>query len=149
MKTRWIFAAVLVTAFVLAAFSAGDDDDVNALPYDQSVEQTVDGTVLNTEHELGICRGGVFVTVKNLEVYLGPKEFVRFLGLKLETGEAVTIVGSPAVFHETKIVLARSITAGQKIFVIRDREGIPKWLDRPFEMDPECTIQPKNEARLR
>jgi hypothetical protein len=148
MRVRVVLAAIVIAAFWAVAFGA-NDDNVSALPYDKAAEQTIDGVVLNKVHPLGICQEGLFVTVNEMEMYLGPAEFVRALGLKLAGGERVTIVAAPAAFHEVKIMLARSVTVGEKIFILRDRDGIPKWLQWPFQMDPECTTVPRDQAGLR
>jgi hypothetical protein len=72
-------------------------------------------------------------------VELGPKEFVERSGFKLSSGQIITVVGMPIVISHREMVLAREITIGDSVFVVRDRNGEPMWdRDRPVQMDPDA-----------
>src|SRR5262245_33896065 len=72
-------------------------------------------------------------------VEIGPKEFVEHSGFKLGSGQLITVIGMPIVISHREMVLAREITIGGSVFVVRDRNGQPMWeKNRPIQMDPDA-----------
>jgi len=56
-------------------------------------------------------------------VEIGPKEFVERSGFKFSSGQIISVVGMPIVISHREMVLAREITTGDSVFVVRDRNG--------------------------
>lgn len=147
MRIRVVLAILIAAALVVLAYGA-DDQDISAMPYDKTTELMIDGRLLSRGHALEVCEDGVFISVEGYEVYLGPSEYVRRFMIKLNIGEEVTVVGAPVRFREKNILMARSVTTGSRMLILRDREGRPNWLDLPVHLDPECMARPHDEARF-
>jgi len=56
-------------------------------------------------------------------IEIGPKEFVERSGFKFSSGQIMSVVGMPIVISHREMVLAREITTGDSVFVVRDRNG--------------------------
>jgi hypothetical protein len=107
--------------------------------YDVAAERTIEGMVTRTAHSIG---GVMYFTLKttngDVEVQLGPREFVEKSEFKLKIGEMVSVVGVPSMLREREVVLAREVRCNRGVFIIRDRNGGPMWEpDRPIQMDPD------------
>jgi hypothetical protein len=55
--------------------------------------------------------------------YLGPQSHLTNLGVVLEPGNALTLVGSFAKVHGTEVFLVKSFTLGKDSITLRDEEG--------------------------
>jgi hypothetical protein len=133
-----LFAAVLVLLFTttFAAFCLGRNPDT---AYDLAAERTFEGMVTRTTHSID---GTMYFTLKtgetDIEVQVGPRNFIEKGEFKLKVGERVTVIAAPAMFKEREVLLAREIRCSRGVFTIRDRNGQPMWdLDRPIQMDPD------------
>jgi hypothetical protein len=141
MKTKAVFALLFDTALVLlftatfAASSLGRNPDA----YDVAAERTFEGMVTRTAHSID---GTMYFTLKttdtDVEVQLGPRNFIEKSEFKLKLGERVTVIAAPSMAKEREVLLAREIRCSRGVFTIRDRNGGPMWdLDRPIQMDPD------------
>jgi hypothetical protein len=133
-----LFAAALVLLFTatLAALSLGRNPDT---AYDVAAERTFEGMVTRTAHSID---GTMYFTLKtsdtDVEVQLGPRNFIEKSEFKLKLGERVTVIAAPSMAKEREVLLAREIRCSRGVFTIRDRNGGPMWdLDRPIQMDPD------------
>jgi hypothetical protein len=73
-----------------------------------------------------------------ITVEMGPWDFVKRSGFRLRLGEMVTVLGMPVPDANGETVLAREITKGDSVFIVRDRNGQPAWeKGRKIEMDPD------------
>ena len=133
-----LITAAIVLLLTTAAGTLADRvrDDVT---YDATAEQVFVGTVHGKPTLFGdrmyftlwTGNGGVAVEI-------GPKEFVERSGFKLGSGQMISVVGMPIVISQREMVLAREITIGGFVFVVRDRNGEPMWqMDREIQMDPD------------
>jgi hypothetical protein len=109
------------------------------MPYDPLAEKVFAGTV---HDKPTLFEGRMYFTLWTnngaVAVEIGPKEFVERSGFKLRAGQTVTVVGMRIVVGNRDMILAREITTGDSVFLVRDRNGEPIWeLDRPIQMDPE------------
>ena len=107
--------------------------------YDVAAERTIEGLVTRTAHSIG---GIMHFTLKtangDLEVQLGPREFVEKSEFKLKLGEMVSVVGVPSMLREREVVFAREVRSNRGVFTLRDRNGEPMWEpNRPIQMDPD------------
>jgi hypothetical protein len=116
------------------------DRVTDGITYDPPAEQVFVGTV---HAKPTLSSGRMYFTLWTrtgaVAVEIGPKDFAERIGLKLTSGQLVTVIGMPIVISPREMVLAREITMGDSVFVVRDRNGHPMWdRDRPIEMDPEA-----------
>ena len=131
-------AIVLLLTTVAGAFT--DDPVRDSMTYDPAAEQVFVGTVHSKPTPFA---GRMYFTLwtRNgaVAVEIGPKEFVERSGFKFSSGQIITVIGMPIVISHREMVLAREITAGDSVFVVRDLNGEPMWdRDRPIQMDPEA-----------
>jgi len=140
---RAILFALITTAIVLllgtAAGALAADRVRDDLTYDLKAEQVFVGTV---HGKPTLFAGRMYFTLWTgngaVAVEIGPKEFVERSGFKLGSGQMLSVVGTPIVINQREMVLAREITINGSVFVVRDRNGEPKWqMDRPIQMDPD------------
>jgi hypothetical protein len=143
MKTTVLVSVLMAPALILSlAVPAASTDDRNFDPrYNVMAERMVDGEAAGPEH---VTDGIVFFPLRTrarvIQVELGPKDFVRRIGLQLKAGEMVTVLGVPAKAGENRVLLAREVRTMRALFVVRDRNGRPMWdVNRPVEMDPEIS----------
>jgi hypothetical protein len=133
-----LFAAVLVLSLKATAGASlpSRNPDVN---YDVASERAFGGMVTRTAHSIA---GTMYFTLKtadaDVEVHLGPRDFIEKSEFKLKLGEMVTLIGVPLTLLGRQVVLAREIRCRKGVFVLRDRNGNPMWdADRPIQMDPD------------
>jgi hypothetical protein len=141
---RAILLALITTAIVLllgtAAGALAADRVRDAVTYDLKAEQVFVGTV---HGKPTLFAGRMYFTLWTgsgaVAVEISPKEFVERSGFKLSSGQMISVVGMPIVIGHREMVVAREITIGVSVFVVRDRNGEPMWqMDRPIQMDPEA-----------
>lgn len=115
--------------------------------YDVAAERTIEGMVTRTAHSIG---GVMYFTLKtangDVEVQLGPREFLEKGEFKLKLGEMVSVIGAPSMLGVRGVreaVLAREVRCNKGVFIVRDRNGEPMWdPDRPIQMDPDRVESP-------
>ena len=143
MITKAAFVVLLAAALVLlfaataATFPASRNPDTR--PYDVTAERIFEGLVVRPAHSVG---GVMYFTLKttesDIDVELGPRDFVEKGQFKLKVGEMVAVVGGRTMLREREVLLAREVRSSRGVFIIRDRNGEPLWeLDRPIQMDPD------------
>jgi len=102
--------------------------------YDSKTEVTVSGTVEEIISEKHPCCGSTmdhfYVKVKTaaetVTVFLGPTDYVN-KQITLKKGDAVTIFGSKTKMAAQDIIIAKSIKTKDKVVVLRNDDGTPKW----------------------
>jgi hypothetical protein len=124
-----IFA--IVSGLVMGAWAFGADARIAAPEYQRSAETKFIGKVTGVRE---LDKGGLegiylTVTVKNepVEVYVGPKSFVKLAGVSFATGQEVRVTGAAAEVEGVKVILAREIEIKQVTLILRDPEGWPLW----------------------
>lgn len=63
----------------------------------------------------------------NLDVYLGPTDYVMEFQAVLEKGSRVEIQGAKAKVGTTEVILARELHKGGTTLLLRDKSGQPYW----------------------
>ena len=143
MMTKAAFAMLFAAALVLLLTAAGGASPTSrnpdTVPYDVTAERMFEGMVAGTLHSVG---GIMYFTLKtverDLEVELGPRDFIERNEFKLKIGEMVTVAGVRTMVRQREVLLAREVRSGRGVFIVRDRNGAPMWeADRPIQMDPE------------
>jgi hypothetical protein len=141
MKT--VLFVLITTAILLLVPTAAGAFAADGLPdgvqYDLTAEQVFIGVVHDNPSEF---EGHMYFTLWTsngmVAVEIGPKEFLERSGFRLAARQLVTVVGMPIVISNREMVLAREITIRGSVFLVRDRNGQPRWkIDRPIQMDPE------------
>jgi DNA/RNA endonuclease YhcR with UshA esterase domain len=100
------------------------------MKYDAKTEVTVSGTI---EDIKAPSKGGAeSVTLKtetgNVDVHLAPTDFWTKNGFTLTKGASIDVTGSKAQMGKSVIILARTVTAGEKTVTLRNAEGAPAWM---------------------
>ena len=106
--------------------------------YDPASETTFTAVVEQVqEHACNCCRRGgtgIHLQVKSegeaVEALLGPAFYLREAGLALAAGDVVEITGSVLAGASARMVLVRSIHAGEDHLSLRDERGLPLWSPR-------------------
>ena len=64
---------------------------------------------------------------ENLDVYVGPAEFVKVFEVTFKQGDQIHVIGSKVEFQGSKVVLAREVSMGTVTILCRDKDGEPLW----------------------
>jgi hypothetical protein len=135
MKT--IASSVMAVVLVVGLTPAfGGDKDLAGVPqYNPKTEIEFRGTIAKmSEVPQGNAYAGVHLTVQTtksetFEIYLGPSDFIKLVGMPLHQGlKDVTIVGSKVKFEGNDLVLARELRVEKTVLSLRDEKGFPNWL---------------------
>jgi hypothetical protein len=136
MKAR-IITLTLMSAFiavVVLAQGPGKGPGNGPGPmfrYDSSAETTINGTIEEIKTLDMMCQTGTHLTVKtdkgNVEVALGPAQFLSDQKLELKKGDQVQIIGAKANMRRGDMFMARQVTSGGKTVTLRDEKGMPAW----------------------
>jgi len=123
------FAAGLLLA--CSAFAGGNETKKNSGPaYDRSTETKFTGKIAEIrETPKDQALGGIHITVtgKDMDIYVGPTDFVKIFGADLKVGEEVEVLASKVKFDGNEILLAREIRMGHVTLILRDDTGWPNW----------------------
>jgi hypothetical protein len=143
MRNKVVFCLIVAAAVVLfaavATVAAGRRCNRDSAGYDVLAERMFEGTIAGKGYTL---EGLVYIPLKtadaDVEVQIGPKNFIASRNFKLKRGDRVTVVGVPVVVQERIVVLAREISTLNGALILRDDRGVPLWdTNRPIHMDPE------------
>jgi hypothetical protein len=123
--------ALAVVALLLLNFENRDrSPSSGAALYDPAREVVAKGVVENiwdfacpqSEGQMG--RHLLLRTSRGYEeIHLGPSRVLRRQPMILATGDQVEVVGSQVLVHGRNDVLARKVTRGPDIMVLRDQRG--------------------------
>ncbi|PLX83231.1 MAG: DNA-binding protein [Desulfuromonas sp.] len=101
--------------------------------YDPAAEQSLQGTVMRLDRSAPV-RGmadGLHLILKTrdgqVSVHLGPVWFLERQDFSLEEGSSVEVVGSRVIFDGASVLIARQVKKADKVLVLRDGEGFPRW----------------------
>jgi hypothetical protein len=76
---------------------------------------------------------GVHLAVRsgseNLDVYVGPADFVKIFGVTFTKGDRIEVIGSRVMNGDDDIVLAAEIHIYDVTITLRDKNGTPYWKD--------------------
>jgi len=100
--------------------------------YNPATEITVKGVVEEVMQTTG-QRGwaGTHLELKTdqgvYNVHVGPSNYLAAHQITLAKGDNVEVVGSRAKVRGEDALIARQITKGSNILMLRDEQGFPKW----------------------
>lgn len=99
--------------------------------YDTSTETTITGTVEKVMQTQRNRVTGTQLVVKttegNMEIHLGPADFVSREGFTFSPGDNVEVLGSKVTIGQTAALIAREVTKDGRKLVLRDDRGRPMW----------------------
>ncbi len=109
--------------------------------YDPKTEANLTGTIDEVQaqgcmqyHCCQDTQGGMHLIVKsekeNVEVCVGPANFVQQKGFSFAKGDPVEVIGSRVKINGKDVVIARQITKDKQTLTLRDAQGIPEWSGR-------------------
>lgn len=122
---------LLILALTVAAAMAqrGGMGPGPGFKYDASTETKLTGSIEQINTVDAMCHTGTHVVLKtnkgNVEIALGPSQFLADQKLELKKGETADVVGAKATTGA--MFIARQITSGGKTVTLRDEKGIPAW----------------------
>ena len=128
MKTKTLLVIFALTA--VAAFAQGYGKGQGPM-YDPATETNISGTIESVNQMQGGMCSGTHLTLKtdkgNVEVGLGPSQFLADQKLDLKKGDTVQLIGSKTNTRRGEMFIARQITSGAKTVTLRDEKGVPAW----------------------
>lgn len=123
--------AVLLVGLV-STLSLAQSSTRTAAPlhYDLSQEVTMKGAALNVlpTAARGMLNGSHVILVTSsgsIDVSLGAFAFVGKDALSISPSEQLEVTGVMATVSGTRVFLARTVKAGDRVFTIRNEHGIP------------------------
>ena len=123
---RKIFFNVVVLALVASAAAQAPPK------YDAAAETKLKGTV--QEVKLVPPSGGKpleYLTLKSgadtVDVLLCPKSFYDDMGASFKAGDEVEVTGSKVKQGGNDLILAREVTKGNDVLILRFKDGKPAW----------------------
>lgn len=101
--------------------------------YDPAREITLEGTVDEVMDQTMLSRSDlqriVLATGDGpVLIQLAPSSFLKSQDFRCLHGDEVSITGSRVDGPLTSLVLARSVTKGDRTLILRDDEGRPEWI---------------------
>ena len=134
---RNLEAVILMVAVTLALSTtvpaqAGQGPGTGGPRYDAKTETTISGVVQEVKEVVGAGQGtGIHLLVKTsdavVEVHVGPSWYLEQQKYVFTKGDQVKVTGSKAKISDIDVILAREITKGENIWILRDAQGIPRW----------------------
>jgi hypothetical protein len=101
--------------------------------YDPKTVETVSGKIARIERlPSGGGTGGVHLVLETdagatYAVHLGPAWYVDRQDTKLAAGDRIQVRGSRLTMDGRPVILAATVTKGERTLVLRDDTGVPKW----------------------
>lgn len=138
MTTRMTLRAAAMTVALVAggAMATAQMTHGAGMAYDPKTEVTLEGTVDEVMTMPGTQpMSGVHLALttkdETLHVHVGTPEYLAREGLSFSKGDRVTVIGSRIAGEGFEAVLARTVTKGTVVIMLRDRDGQPRWtMDR-------------------
>jgi len=130
MVASYPFQRVFLNFLVLALAASAA---AQAPPkYDSTTETKVKGTV--QEVKLVPPSGGKpleYLTLKSgadtVDVLLCPKSFYDDMGASFKAGDEIEVTGSKVKQGGSDVILAREVTKGNDVLILRFKDGKPAW----------------------
>ena len=130
MKIKTVFL-ILALAVTTAMAQGGGRGRGPGYKYDASTETKITGSIEQINTTDTMCHTGTHLMVKTdtteMEVGLGPAQFLKDQKLELKKGDTVEVIGTTATTSQGKVFIARQIATGGKTVTLRDEKGTPAW----------------------
>jgi hypothetical protein len=132
-RVNYIVAGVTVLLVVLLT-SIQPRREKAPPAYNAAAEVTVSGVVAETREFFCPVSDdqGLHLVLRTdqgeLFVHVGPARFLRAQELKINPGDTLSIIGTRVRYQDQNAFLAREITRGNEVMILRDHQGRPLWL---------------------
>lgn len=124
-------SVLVVALIVFSAVLTLNAQTAPALKYDKSSEVKVKGVI---EEVTTAADSVVHLTLKTekgpLDVAVAPEKFLKEMEITFTKGETVEVLGSQ-IAGDAPVLLAREVTRGGDVMVMRDDKGKPVWVGWP------------------
>ena len=133
MRNRFALICLIILTTATFAFAQGGPRAPRA--YNPATETTITGTVQDVLHPSaynGMVGTHVNLKTQNgvIEVHVGPEAFIAKQNFSIEKGDTLTVTGSKQVIAGQNELIARDVKKGDKVLILRDDNGVPKWSGR-------------------
>lgn len=134
MKTINIIVGALTVLLVIVFSSVGPRPEKAPPTYNPSAEVTISGTVAETREFFCPISDdqGLHVVLRTAQsvllVHVAPARFLRTQGFQFHPGDQLEVVGTRVNFQQQDAFLAREITRGSEVLIVRDHQGRPLWM---------------------
>jgi hypothetical protein len=129
-RRRLIFLFSLMTTMTVLIFAQGPGKGQGPR-YNPAAEVTLSGTIDDIKTMDSMCHTGTHLILKtdkgNIEVALGPSQFLNDQKFELKKGDQIQVVGAKTNTRNGEMFVARQITSGGKNLTLRDGQGVPVW----------------------
>lgn len=131
MERKAILFLLAIAVSTAMAQRGGGMGPGPGMRYDASKETKITGTIQDIKTVDGMCTGTHLIVkteTGDMEVGLGPSQFLDEKKLQLKKGDKVEVLGAN-VEHGPMgpIFVARQITADKQTVTLRDEKGVPEW----------------------
>jgi hypothetical protein len=134
MKTVNIIVGAVTVLLVIVFSAAGPRPEKAPPAYNPATEVTVSGSVVETREffcPIGDDQG-IHVVLHTPQsvmlVHVAPARFLRAQEFQFHQGEQLEVVGVGLNFQQQDAMLAREITRGNEVLIVRDHQGRPLWM---------------------
>ncbi len=131
MRAKSLLLVLALTVGTAMAQRGGMGQGPGGPRYDAANETKITGTIDQINTVDGMCHTGTHLVLKtdkgNMEIALGPSQFLEDQKLELKKGETVDVIGAKTTTGRGEMFVARQITAGGKTVTLRDEKGMPAW----------------------
>lgn len=128
----------LVSIFIFAScntysqYGWGRGSNYNRL-YDVKTVETISGQVTEIDkiYPEKNMSYGVHLTLStsggSISVHLGPGWYIENQEVQISKDDNVTVTGSKVTYDGSQVIIAKEVTKGDQVLVLRDDEGYPLW----------------------
>jgi hypothetical protein len=133
-----VFLAIALIVLPVYALQHGGSGRRGPMHYDPAKEETFTATIVEVrqapcEHHANFAGTHLLVKTEEgeLEVMLGPAEFVEKQDFAMKAGDKIEITGVKTKMAGEPAFLAREIKKGDAVLTLREKNGRPKWAGGP------------------
>ena len=134
MKTINIIVGSAAIILVIVFSSVGPRPEKASPAYNAAAEITISGVVAETrEFSCPISDDqGLHLVLRSdhsvLLVHVAPARFLRSQNFQFHAGDSVEVVGTRVNYQQQDALLAREVTRGNEVLIVRDHQGRPLWM---------------------
>jgi hypothetical protein len=133
MKTLKIVLGVLTVVFIVVLTATTPKREQRIPTYNAATEIRTQGVVQEVQEFYCPISDdqGIHLKLKTdsgiLQVHVAPARFLRSQLIRFNNGDKVEVLGSRLGYNGVDSLLAREITRGEEVFILRDHLGQPVW----------------------
>ena len=134
MKTINIIVGAAAIILVIVFSSVGPRTEKAPPAYNAAAEVKISGVVAETREFFCPISDdqGLHLVLRTdqsvLLVHVAPARFLRSQNFQFHSGDRVEVVGSRVSYQQQDALLAREVTRGNEVLLVRDHQGRPLWM---------------------